>query len=266
MKQSIASTTSSILLSALILTAGCSSDDESNAITTAFDANNAESSIQTAAASASILGSSSFAAEITPQVSLQAALATIKPLLPSSTAVASGVSFSEACPGGGSISGDSTESFSGSTTTESGSATLATCVIDEFTYNGNISFNDSSDSSNGEYSSSASGSLSLLFSGGSFSFSNFSFASSGNSDLNTYTITQLSYTISFTSNDSNGGFSVALTEQIVEATGNNCPESGHITLTGANGTTAEGIYNGDDTTMTIRANGELVNPSAQCYS
>ena len=46
--------------------------------------------------------------------------------------------------------------------------------------------------------------------------------------------------------------------------GFSCPESGHITVTGANASTAEGIYNGDDT-MTIKANGVVVNASAPCY-
>ena len=66
---------------------------------------------------------------------------------------------------------------------------------------------------------------------------------------------------------SSGGFMSKLNAPVVESTGyGSCPESGHIFITGANGTTAEGIYNGDGLTMTIKANGVDVDTGGPvCY-
>ena len=62
-----------------------------------------------------------------------------------------------------------------------------------------------------------------------------------------------------------------MTAPIVETSGgyDSCPESGTILITGANGSTAEGIYNGDSSTnppgtMTIKANGVVVDDLATC--
>ena len=83
----------------------------------------------------------------------------------------------------------------------------------------------------------------------------------------TYNTAKSTFAIDFIVNGiSSDGFLSELKAAIVDSTGfGSCPESGHIFITGANGTTAEGIYNGDGLTMTIKANGEVVDTGPVCY-
>jgi hypothetical protein len=92
------------------------------------------------------------------------------------------------------------------------------------------------------------------------------FKETGNNFTGNFTTNALTFSVDFVVNGSgSGGFAVTLLAPIVESSnGTGCPESGHIKITGANSTTAEGIYNSDDTTMTVIANGSVVNPSAAC--
>ena len=271
---------SSALLSSIILITACSSSDEggggaavpANAIV--IDNANAETTVLAAASSASSLESafSALGAETTQSLSLEDTLDIINPLLKNlannaSQNTATGIAISEQCPEGGSISGSVTETTNGTATTETGSVTFSNCNYSGFIINGSFSFTETSDLSIGAYSDNASGSITMsdAISNSSFSFTGFVYAETGNNQNFTYTTTQLTYAIDFVANGTaSGGFLVTLTAPIVESNGDSCPESGHITVTGANSTTAEGIYNGDGT-MTIKANGEIVNTIAACF-
>ncbi|MBE9567392.1 MAG: hypothetical protein IMF14_01765, partial [Proteobacteria bacterium] len=159
--------------------------------------------------------------------------------------------------------------------TDSGNVTLVNC--DDgfgFVINGNITWVESWNEETGNYSDTLAGSLSMERTGVTdsfkFSFTGIDFAETGN-DLvfgsETYTLSRATFAIDFVaSGTSGGGFLISLNAPIVESSGgySSCPESGHILITGASGTTAEGIYNGDGT-MTIKANGEIVNAAAPCY-
>ncbi len=157
----------------------------------------------------------------------------------------------------------------GDNTTESGTASFSNCNDYNLILDGSISYT-STDNNLGDYTDNVSGSLALSApdSGLLINFNGFVINETGNYFDYTYTVNQLTYSIDFVSeNGSSGGYLVTLTEPIVESSVGeffSCPESGHITITNANGTTAEGIYNGDDT-MTIKANGAVVNPTAPCY-
>lgn len=266
------------IVSGLFLVTGCSSEDggggasvPANAVI--IDNNNAEATVLSATASADIL-STAFAIDTTQIINLKSTLDLIKPKLDSLTYnssknknIASGIDFSEPCSGGGSISGSGTESDDGTSYSESGNVSFNNCIEDSYTINGSLSYSGSGNYSTGAYTDNASGSMTMSFNGGSdsFSFSGFSFAESGNNLDFTYTINQFTYAIDFVINGTaGGGFLVTLTAPIVETTGDLCPESGHITITGGNGTTAEGIFNGDGT-VTIKANGSVVNATASCY-
>lgn len=267
------------LLTGIFLISSCSSSDDSgggatvpaNAIT--ITAANAETTVRDAVDSESSLDSIPFAAETTQVISLKQALELIKPALnnaSNSTAVnvATGVDFSENCSNGGSISGSATDTNDGTNISDSGSISFNSCSEASFFINGAISYSYTENIPSGNYTDNFSGSISLSADGGNLSinFSNAVFAESGNFFDGTYTVSQLSYSIDFVSDGAgSGGFLVTLTAPIVESNGDFCPESGHITITGANGTTAEGIYNGDGT-MTIKANGEIVNATAFCYN
>ncbi len=272
--------TSAALVSGLFLITGCSSSDDSGggasvpANAVVIDSTNAESTVLAAASSASTLEStfSALGAETTQILGLESALDIITPLVKNlsnntSQNTATGITFNEPCTSGGSISGSFTETTSGTTTTDSGSASFNSCNESGFIINGSLSYTETSDSVTGVYSDNSSGSITMndTSSNSSFSFTGFVYAENGNSQLFTYTTTQLTYAINFVANGTaGGGFLVTLSAPIVESTGDSCPESGHITVTGANGTTAEGIYNGDGT-MTIKANGAIVNTIAACF-
>jgi len=263
------------LISGQLIITSCSSSDDggggtatvpANAIE--IDANNAEPLVAVAVSSATALGTIANAAETTQILSLQSAINIIQPILKNiSTAnVATAADFSEPCSGGGTISGSSTETVNGDTYTETGTASFNDCIEFGYTINGSVSFTSSENDVTGAYSNDISGSITVALStSDSFSFSNFAYEITGNNQLLTYTISQLTYAIEFVSSTESGGFLVTLTAPIVESTSDFCPESGHITITGANSTTAEGIYNGDGSTMTIKANGVVVNATAPCY-
>lgn len=271
------STSSALILSAFLVT-GCSSSGDGGGGTATVPANavvidsaNAEAIVQTAASSGNTLGSA-LAVETTQIMSLQSALNSIQPLLKNvSTAhTATGVDFTEPCTNGGSISGSGTNADDGTTYTDSGTASFNSCNEGGFIINGSMTFSESGNYVTGDYTADASGSITMTFNNesgsGSFSFTGFVLSETGNYQDFTYSINQLTYAIDFVTNGSQGGgFLVSLTAPIVESNGDFCPESGHITITGANGTTAEGIYNGDGVTMTIKANGTVVNASATCY-
>lgn len=278
MKNSLTLSASTVLLSGLFLITGCSSSGDGGSSTATvpanaivIDANNAEATVAAAASSGDMLGSA-LAVEATQILSLQSALDTIRPILKNipTANVATGVDFTEPCSGGGSISGSGTNTDDGTLYTDSGTVSFNSCNEAGFIMNGSMTFSESGNYMTGDFQADASGSINMSFTNeggsGSFSFTGFVMSETGNYQDFTYTINDLTYAIDFVIDGSQGGgFLVSLTAPIVESTGDFCPESGHITITGANGTTAEGIYNGDGATMTIKANGNVVTVSATCY-
>jgi len=268
------------LFTGLVLITGCSSSDggggggavvPANAIV--IDNANAEATVQSAASTADALGGT-IGADVTQIMGLKSALEIVDPVLSnltrnSNSGLATAVAFSESitCPNGGTASASGDESDDGTNYSESGSATFNNCGDQGFTINGSFSFSESGNYDTGAYTENASGSLTMTADGGStqLSFTGFVFAETGNIQTGAYTTSQLTYAINFISNGAgSGGFLVTLTAPIIEEGDGGCPESGSILVTGANGTTAEGIYNGDDT-MTIKANGEIVTSSTFCY-
>ena len=203
-----------------------------------------------------------------PDITLQAALGLAKKIRQSSNPApetATGVTQTdtEICPGGGTV----TLSYTETGTSDSGSMVMDKCIEDGFTTNGIFNFSDTYDTSTTAFTLAASGNLSVTSTDFTFSFNGFDFAENGNVTSGTYTITKLTYSIDFTTNGSaGGGYLMELTAPIVESTGGlvSCPESGAIKITGANSTTAELIYNGDGT-VTIKANGVVVDAKAACF-
>lgn len=266
---------SAALLSGLILISSCSSEDGGSSSAATLPANavvidntNAEQTIKAAAASTSTLGSA-LSVQATQVMSLRSVLEIIKPILnnTSTTNVATGATFSEPCADGGSVSGSETITDDGTTYSESGTATFINCAEGGITINGTSTYSNSVNDTTGAYTDNASGSITITFTGGTdtFSFSGFVFSDTGNNLQNTYTIDQLTYAIDFTLNGiQGGGFLVSLLQPIVESDGSGCPESGHLLVNGGNGTSAEGIFNGDNATLTIKANGAVVNSTASC--
>ncbi len=214
---------------------------------------NAETTVSSASSSASTV-KTAFAADTPANVDLKDKLHTVNQVIADHTtnsgvAVASGATVG--CTGGGTVTvtGDDLN----------GTASFSNCVEYGYTFNGNLAYNSTSDSTTGDYSDSASGSFSMedTASGFKFSFAGLNFAETGNHIADTYTISAFTFSVDFISGGvSGGGFLAELLAPIVESSGGSysCPESGDILITGANGTTAEGIFNGDDT-MTIKANG-----------
>lgn len=230
--------------------------------------------------------------ETTRVPNLYKALDIIKPLLTNISTVnaSTSVDISRELPcannnGDGTISGSEITAEDGTTTT-SGSASFSNCTFisdfESITIDGNLSFSFS-DNLSDDYTSSVSGSITMSilvnndsslgdvsdngftansFSGnGTFTFSGFVFSETGNNFDNTYNIDQLTYAIDFVIDGTQGGgYLVTLNAPLTESGVNpisDCHGSGHIIITGANGTTAEGIFNNDDT-VTIKANGEII--------
>lgn len=289
MNKSITLSTFAAVFSLLFIITGCSSSDDGGSPASAVPANatviddtNAETIIQSMASSLNTFESAlnqAFAAGATPVIGLDAALDIVKPMMKNSSNnsgidLATGVAFSEsgACEGAGggtfSISGD--ESDDGTNYSETVTAIFTACDIGSgITIDGNLSGTFTENSSTGAYTDSISGSLSVTVVSTTdtvkVSFTGLNFQETGNNDNDTYTTTQTTFALVVVVNGNTQFALLAeLSAPIVESNGDYCPESGHILITGGNGTTAEGIYNGDGT-MTILANGSAVNPSAPCY-
>ena len=263
-----------ILLGAALTLTGClggsSNNDDAknkgasvpaNAIT--ITAANAEATVASAIAKKGMV--SALGTVSVPSLTLGEALELVKKIRKSSSAIpatAIGVTDTQNCTGGGKVTVTSTVSGN----TDSGSVKFENCIEEGFTFNGTLSYSDTYDPSTTVYSETTSGNLSATGSDATISFNGFDFAANGNSTTAHYTVTKFTFALDFTANGSaGGGFLVELTAPIVESTGDSCPESGAIKITGANSTTAELIYNGNGTT-TIKANGVVVKASAACYA
>lgn len=284
--------TSAALLSGLFLITGCSSSGGDGGTTTptatvpanAVEINdtNAEAtvalSISTVRSLDSINFDSIFAVETSPVIALTDALDIVKPMIKnrlnsSGIDPVTGTVFSDngTCLDGGtwSVSGD--ETYNPPNWSETFTATFSNCNEYDYIIDGTVSGAFTENEDTGDYTDKITGSLSVILTydstGKKTSFTGVDFYEAGNWKNYTYTISKSTYTVDFIVDGvSSGGFLATLNADIVENSGDYdyCPESGHIFITGANNTTAEGIYNGDGR-MTIKANGTVVNPSAQCY-
>ncbi|MDX2505534.1 MAG: hypothetical protein QNL62_13805 [Gammaproteobacteria bacterium] len=276
---------------------GCSSDSAtSDSATTGstaavpanavvLDATNAESTVASSVTTVDTLDLA-LAVETAPAMGLLDALALVKPHIEtaknalqntgSDPVYGVAVSESGACSVSGTFSFTGDEGGTSPSFTDSGNVTLVNCNDGlDFIVNGNISWVESWNNETGKYSETETGSISVEGTDPNnafkFSFVGLDFAESGNKlvlGAETYTITKATFSVDFVGGGVNGGgFLAGLTAPIVETSGGygSCPESGTILITGANGSTAEGIYNGDGTTMTIKANGEVVDAAAPCY-
>lgn len=275
-----------LLFVGLFSITGCSSDDSAApgvvpatvpANATVIDSTNAEPMVASVASSLSTFAQA-LAVETTPVIGLSEALDIIKPVIKNKLSNSgidkvTGVAYSESgnCDVDGTWSASGDETDDGTNSSDTFTASFVNCddgfgvIID-----GSLSGTETENNATGDYSDSFSGSVSVTVISGSdivkVSFTGLNFQETGNSLAGTYTTTQSTFALAIIVNGATQfAFLAELSAAIVESTGNFCPESGHILITGANGTTAEGIYNGDDSTMTIKANGTVVNASAQCY-
>jgi hypothetical protein len=293
MNKVIVSGISTALLSSLLFTSGCSSSSSdsspgsgtggtatvpANAIT--LDSKNAESTVGTSVTTANALGFV-LSAEAAPAIGLKDAMKLIESRIKSmryaldnsgsDPVYGAAVSESGSCNISGTFAFTGDESNTPPNFKEAGTATLVNCDDgDGAILNGNFSWSQTWNTSTGEYNDTLTGSFSVEFNiggtAGKFIFSGVDYAETGN-ELNvgseTYNIARATFSVDMTGG---GGFLVKLSAPIVESVGgySHCPESGGILITGAGGTTAEGIYNGDGT-MTIKANGTIVTETARCY-
>jgi len=217
------------------------------------------------------------AVETTPVIGLNSVLDIVLPLIKdgfnnSGIDPVTGAVYSDSgdCPYGGTYSESGDEVYNPPNWSDTFTITLTNCDLYDFIVDGTLSATLTENEDTGEYSNEVSGSLTIILAydnTGKISFTGIDYQESGNWTTYTYTITHSTYAIDFVVDGiSSGGFLAELKASIVESSGDfdNCPESGHIFITGANSTTAEGLYNGDGT-MTIKANGTVVNATASCY-
>ena len=275
---------SAALISGQLLITGCSSSDDSSgggvaavpANATAIDASNAESLIASISTSLSTFDQA-FSVGATPLIGLEAAVDIIKPMINnrsknSGIDLATGVAYSDSgnCDVAGTFSVTGDETDDGVNFSDTFSASFTSCDDGVgFIIDGSATGTETENYSTGEYTDSFTGSISITFTSNTdtvkVSFTGLDFSETGNNFNYTYTTSKATFALVVTVNGANQyGFLAQLGAPIVESTGDFCPESGHILVTGANGTTAEGIYNGDGT-MTIKANGTVVRTDAPCY-
>jgi hypothetical protein len=216
------------------------------------------------------------AVEATPVIGLKDALDLVKPRIKNSSKnsgidLATGVAYSDsgACTDGGTFSFSGNETDDGTNYSDTFTGTFSNCNEAGFIIDGTLTGTFTENYVTGAYTDNFSGSLSVTVTTTTdtvkVSFTGLNFQETGNNQLFTYTTTQSTFALVITVNGTTQfAFLAELSTPIVESNGDFCPESGHILITGGNGTTAEGIYNGDGT-MTIKANGAVVNATATCY-
>lgn len=275
-------------LSGLLLLTGCGDDDDgagagagavvpTNAIV--ITEANAETTVETSVTSLDTIAVA-VGVEATPMLGLKAVLVLVKPqidhikdtLKNSGADPVYGVAVEEArdCYVSGTYSFTGDEDGVSPSFTSTGTATLVDCDDgDGYVLNGTFSWSERWNIETWDYSDSLTGFLNVQANNSNISqnFTGVSYSETGNEQTELYEVTKAAYSVDYvTDGVSAGGFLVNLDANIIDSSGgwNSCPESGHIAITGGNGSTADGIYNGDDT-MTIKANGEVVNAAASCY-
>ena len=282
-----------LLFAGLFLISGCSSDDDPVITTTTptptvpatVPANavvitdaNAEATVAASIATVTELENglaAALAVETTPVIGLTAALDLVLPLIKdklnnSGIDPVSGIVYNESgncnVSGTWSASGDEIDVYPDYSDTLT--ATWVDCddgigmIID-----GTLSASVTENYETYAYTREVTGTLSLIFSESpvEISFTGIDLEKSGDMLMGTYTTAKSTFAVNFIADGvSSGGFLSTLRAPIVQSDSMPCPESGHIFITGGSDTTAEGIYNGDNATMTIRANGADVKTDAEC--
>lgn len=262
---------------------GCSSSGDGAAPGATLPANatviedaNAPAIISAVASSYNTLDQA-LAVEATPVMGLDATIDLIKPMIKhrlknSGIDLATGVAFSESedCPYGGTYSASGDETDDGVNYSETVTATFINCSFFMDTIiDGTVSGTFTENYETYAYTDSVSGSISvsITLDPDTFktSFTGLNFQESGNFSDGTYDKTVATFALDLQVNGTTQfAFLAELSAPIVESNGTPCAESGHILVTGGNNTTAEGIYNGDGMTMTIKANGDVVDPNFNC--
>jgi len=283
MKNSLTLAASMAVLSGQLLITGCSSDDDSSgggaavpANATVIDSSNAVP-IVTSVTGATTTLSTALGAEAMQTVTLEDALDIIKPMVKnrlkdSGIDLVTGVAFNESynCTYGGTYSASGDEIDNDPTYSGTFTATFSNCSeVSGMIIDGTISGSYTENYATGAYTDSITGSISVTVIVNTdttkISFTGLNFNESGNSNAGTYTTTTATFAFAIAVNGTTQfAFLSQLNADIVESSGSPCPESGHIMITGGNGTTAEGIYNNDGLTMTIKANGTVVDPAYDC--
>ena len=283
-----------LVFAGLSLFTGCSSSDDAPVSTTPdptvpvnlveITPDNAEGIIVASVTTASTFEAglaAALAAETTPVIGLSGALDLVLPrikdrLKNSGIDLATGVAIPFSDSGNCFESGTYSESGTETETSDlpnyslTFDATYVNCDDgDGFIIDGHLVGSYTSNQATYEYTIKVTGDLSLIVADDStvkIRFTGIDFQKSGEELMDTYTTTHSTFAIDFiVDNISSGGFRSELKAAIVESTGfDSCPVSGHIFITGANSTTADGIYNGDDT-MTINANDVDVDAGPVCY-
>lgn len=283
MNKYLSLTASTLLLSGLFLTAGCSGGGGGGGDTlpatlpanaTEITDANAEQIIMALASSLDTFDQA-LAVEATPVMGLDAALDIVKPLIknrPKNSGIdlATGVAYSDsgACTDGGTFSFSGDETDDGTNYSDTFTGTFSNCNEFGLIIDGTLSGTSTENYDTGAYTDSFTGSLSVTVVTTTdtvkVSFTGLDFQENGNYFNGTYTTTKSTFAFVIVVNGTTQFALMAeLSAPIVESNGDFCPDSGTIKITGGNNTTAEGIYNG--ATMTIKANGAVVNASAPCY-
>ena len=149
------------------------------------------------------------------------------------------------CPGGGSITGDVTETA----TSISGSFTFNSCIESGITINGTINFSASIDASS-NWTMTMSGNLSATDNVETMTLSGLTFNQTGNDVSFEYSINTYRFTVDFTGG---GGFNVLLQAAILGNELDTCfdnpsnPRSGIVLITGGNDTKSRATINADGT-------------------
>lgn len=144
-----------------------------------------------------------------------------------------GVVFTETCTGGGTVSGDITETESSAV----GTVTFTNCVELGVTLNGTLNLNFTWNNATGDYSDTISGTFSGTTSGETVTISGLDYNETGNEFNGEYSLNRYTSSTDFSSG---GGFLTQLLQAIVGNDFVQCPRSGIILVTGANNTQAKG--------------------------
>jgi hypothetical protein len=182
-----------------------------------------------------------------------------KATLSDPVAVTTSDSIDETCSGGGKIQGSVQVDDSYPLYSESGSITFDKCAETGITMDGRLRFSNQENSSTDAFSDSISGDISISRQvNGSETISigmvGMNFAETGNSFDHTYTISAMDMSFGFSNSSLAFSVSISLDEDIVENTGDTCPDRGTVRLTGSNGTYLTATYNGSEVIVSENGN------------
>jgi hypothetical protein len=151
---------------------------------------------------------------------------------------AAGIVVDEVCTGGGTVTGNVSETE----TSISGTITFTSCTELGVTIDGTVSFNASSDAAS-NWSLTLNGNLTASDSDKTVSLNGLAYNETGNDLSGDYSINTYTYTAEIP----NGGFLVQLQAPIAGNESATCPSSGAMLVTGADNTQAKATINLDST-------------------